>query len=361
MKKIIFSLLLMLNLNASSKFETSKTTCILQSNYNDTTLNELKKILIDQSKQEALEELYGNIIYSKIEIKDGKLISDEIRSRAIGAVRISGNPNFYNGKNLGEICADVKAYITKKDLQKYSPKEVILTHYCYTNKSTALGELKNQAKQQAYIEMITSLKPSLKYITFNEAEKLVSDFSMTNEKFDISSSAYCFDAKASLMPYELEMIVKQSSKSKVKTSSSNKKLHRGLKIDYYAKDDFELKTLLYSEISKKNSWYKNKKIANKILKSDKIYRIHIQGYLKTDNDSVTFMKLIQDVYSVKIKLNEKEILTDKRVISKVDLKPNTFYKLDIMLKTAQQFDIALLIKKHNDESYQPIGSDYLFN
>jgi hypothetical protein len=350
-----------LNLHASSKYETSKTTCILQSNYSDTTLNDLKKILIDQSKQEALEELYGNIVYSKTEIKDGKLISDEIRSRAIGAVRISGNPSYYNGKNLGEICADVKAYITQKDLQKYSPKEVTLEHYCYTNKSTALGELKSQAKQKAYIEMITSVKPSLKFLTYIEAEKLVSDFSMTNENFDISSSAYCFDAKASLMPYELEMIVKQSNKSQKIVSSANKKLSHGLKVDYYEKDDFELNKVIFTEILKSSSWLKNKKIANKTLKSDKIYRINIQGYLKTDNDAISFMKLIQDVYSVKIKLNDKEILTDKRMISKVDLQANSVYKLEIMLKTAQKFDIALLIKKKNEESYQPIDRDYLFN
>jgi len=346
-------------LNASGRYETSKTTCVIQSNYPDTTLNELKKILIDQSKQEALEELYGNVIYSKTEIKDGKLISDEIRSRAIGAVRVSGNPRFYNGQNLGEVCADLTAYITKADLKKYSPKEITLKHYCYTDKTTAIGELKNRAKENAYIAAIVQVRPSLKEISFTEAEKLIHGFTMRNEKFDISASAYCFDAVAKLIPYELEMLDKKPVKTK-RAGKSSAKLNHGLKVTYYEKNDVDLLKPLYSEVLRKNTWLKNKKIANAKLKSNKIYRIHIEGYFKTGSKRVEYMKLIQDVYSVKIKLDDKEILTDKRMITKADLKPYSLHKLDVMLKTVERFDIALLAKNFKSDSYQPIESDKLF-
>lgn len=361
MKYLLIIYICLVNvLYAVEKYETTKTSCVFQSNYSDKHIDELKQILLDQAKRESLEELYGNILYSETKIKDGKLISDEIRSRAVGAVRVSGNPKFYNGKNLGEICTDVKAYITKKDLQKYSPKDVKLKRFCYTNKKTSIGNLKNRAKENAYIEAIVRIKPSMKNMSYREAEKLIHGFTMTNENFDISASAYCFDAVATLMPYELEMINSSHIKTK-KNRSDLKNLKRGLEATFYAKNDYDMKKPLYTMILTGDSWWKNKKIANGTLQPDNIYLIQIEGFLKTENRGIDFLKLIQDVYSVNVRIDDKEILTDKRVIAKVGFKANSLHKIDVVLKTAEKFDISLLAKSTAEDSYQPIATQNLYH
>ena len=188
-----------------NRLTTKKTSCIQQTNYEGKTLAEQKKILIEQAKQESLEELYGSLIFSSTDIENGKIKNDEIRSRAVGAVRVRGNPTFYNGKNLGEICADVTCYITEKDLEKYSPKEVSLTHYCFNDTSVAMGEIQNKAREAAYKEMIVRYKPSMKNISLKQAEKLIHGFKESNSNFDFATKSYCFDAVGTILPYELEM------------------------------------------------------------------------------------------------------------------------------------------------------------
>ena len=167
-------------------------------------MDEQKKILIEKAKQESIEELYGTLISISTDIENDKIINNKIKSRAVGAVRINGNPSFYNGKNLGEICADIKVYITKKDLKKYSPKKVSLTHYCFNDPSVAMKDIKTQAKYGAYKEIISQYKPAMK-VTGKQAEQFIHGFTISNDKFDFDTTSYCFNAVGTILPYELEV------------------------------------------------------------------------------------------------------------------------------------------------------------
>lgn len=223
--KLIAALFLLLTLvNGQEKYTTIKASCIQQSEHSGKTLDQLKEILLGQAKQEALGELYGQLMYSKTDLQDGKLVSDEIRQRAVGSVRVEGNPKFYNGKDFGSICADVKSYITKKDLEKYSPKEVKLNRYCFNDPSVAMNKIKSEAKYGAYKEIISQYKPSLK-LSNEQAEKFIHGFTISNDKFDFDTASYCFDAVGTILPYELEMggNDKKVAKSKNTTNKNIKK------------------------------------------------------------------------------------------------------------------------------------------
>lgn len=206
-KKILFILgfVSLLFAGEDTNIYSMKKTCLQTTNYEGKTLTEQKKILIEKAKQESLEELYGSLILSSTDIENGKLKKDEIKSRAVGAVRVKGNPVFKNGKNLGEICADVTSYITPADLEKYSPREIKLSHFCFNDTSVAMKNIKTQAKLKAYKEMIVKYKPSMKDLSLKQAESLIHGFNESNVNFDFDSASYCFDAQATILPYELEM------------------------------------------------------------------------------------------------------------------------------------------------------------
>ena len=189
----------------NSSLQTTKTSCIQQSVYAGKTLEEQKKILIEQAKQESLEELYGTLILTSTDLKNGKITNDEIKTRAVGSVRVKGDPKFYNGQNLGEICANVTSYITKEDLEKYTPKEVKLKDFCFSDSSVAIKEVKNKARESAYKEMLVQFKPALKTLSKEEAEKYIHGFKESNGNFDFDKGAYCFDAVGTVLPYELEI------------------------------------------------------------------------------------------------------------------------------------------------------------
>ncbi len=100
MKKLLMPLIISTILNAQN-MTSQKTVCMQQS---EKTLTEQKKALIELAKQESLEELYGTLIVASTNIRDGKFISEDIKSRAVGAVRVKGNPKFSYLLNLQDAC-----------------------------------------------------------------------------------------------------------------------------------------------------------------------------------------------------------------------------------------------------------------
>lgn len=193
-----------IGLYANEKISSKKMSCIQQSNYSGKTLDELKIILLEQAKKEAVNELYGESILSVTEIENGELKSDSIQAKTLGSIRLKGNPEYFNGKNFGEICANIESYITKKDLEKFKPKIINLERFCFNDPSVPMNEIKKEAKFSAYKEIISKVKPSLK-VSGMEAESYIRNFEMKNEKFDFDTASYCFNATASIMPFELEM------------------------------------------------------------------------------------------------------------------------------------------------------------
>ncbi|MEA2018112.1 MAG: RICIN domain-containing protein [Campylobacterota bacterium] len=204
MTKLLVALFVLISMLNAKEYTVMKKSCIQQSEHAGKTLDQQKEVLINQAKNLALTDLYGEMMFSKTNLVDGKISSDEIRQRAVGAVRIKGNPKFYNGSNFGEVCTDVTAYVTDKDIEKYSPKEVKLNKYCFNDPSVAMKDIKTQAKYGAYKEIISQYKPSLK-LSGEQAEKLIHGFKISNDNFDFDTASYCFNAVATILPYELEM------------------------------------------------------------------------------------------------------------------------------------------------------------
>jgi len=228
MKKLFLFLVLISGLFAASqKAFVQKEVCVTVSDYPGKTVAQIKDILINKAKESALTELYGQLLYTREDLKNGKLLSEEVRNRAVGIVRIQGSPQFFNGKNLGEICVRLTAYATKKDLQMYSPKKVSLKHFCYTNPDVPIKEIKQQAKYAAFKEIVSEYNPKLK-ITGEEAENYIHQFQTSNAKFDFNTMSYCFDATATILPYELQLApnkLKYSKKNANKITKKSKKLN----------------------------------------------------------------------------------------------------------------------------------------
>lgn len=322
-----------------SKLEVTKTSCIQTSNHTTKSLIEQKNILIQNAKQEALSELYGELLYSKTNLENGKISSDTINQTAIGTVRTKGNPKFYNGKNFGEICSDVTSYITQKDIEKYSPTEVKLNRFCYANQSIAMKDIKQESKYKAYQEIVSQYKPSLK-ISGRDAEQFIHGFKISNDKFDFATTSYCFDAVGTLLPYELELNKRKISKFDENSLSS------GLIAIFYEEDDHEMSKPIYKTTIDTLSLQYRKLPLNEAIKKDTPYLIKIQGYVKSNKSLKEYLELYADVYIANLFINDKKVLhLDKRK-SNIKLKEG-FNKIKLIVKTANRYDIKIVGNLNN--------------
>jgi hypothetical protein len=197
-------------MHSKNPLQTTKKSCILSTNFRNKSQKQLKDILLIHAKNEAVGELYGELIYTKSELKDNHYTSNQVRQCAIGSVRIKGNPSFYNGENFGEICSKATSYITQEDKQKFEPKTIMINNFCFTNTTMSPQKMKAQAKLEAYKAVVSKFKPSL-HLTPQQSEAYIHSFKSSNEDFNFNTSSYCFDVEATLFPYELDVINKNST------------------------------------------------------------------------------------------------------------------------------------------------------
>ena len=86
--------MLLTSIYANEKYETVKTSCIQTSEHSGKSQKRLKDILIKQAKKDSIWELYGSLILSTTDVKDGKLVSDKIKQKS---------SRFYKSKRKSQI------------------------------------------------------------------------------------------------------------------------------------------------------------------------------------------------------------------------------------------------------------------
>lgn len=94
-----------------------KTVTINQMQYVNKTFLEVKEIALQEAKNAAAKEIYGEVVISETIMANGKILGDVVRGQSGGIVRIKGEPKFRNGENFGDIVVTVEAYATDEDIK----------------------------------------------------------------------------------------------------------------------------------------------------------------------------------------------------------------------------------------------------
>lgn len=346
------------------KYQTTKTSCVLQSEYKNKNQEELKAILLQKAKAESLEELYGTLIKTNLELTNETITKDEVQQLSIGNVRVLGKPHFFNGENWGEVCTKLTTYVTAEDFAKYEPQIVNLQGFCYNNPKIPTNLIEQNAKYHAYKTAIAQYKPSMKNISDPEAEAFIHGFKKSNERFDFQTGVYCFDATIKLLPYEFELqrsngFVASSPQhvSSKQTNILSKK--QGLKVSFYQSHDKALRQPLYETTLESGLWLKKKSFVNSQLKVNQPYWVKLEGFILHHED-IEALRLLQNVYNASIKIDDKEVLNERKHDANIPLKGGKPYKLSIVVKTSNAYDVALLAKSKERSNYETLGLGSLY-
>ena len=165
-------------------------------------LDALKKDMVIQAKQMAVNELFGEVITSFTKVESGILTADKIQVASAGFIRIKDNPTFYNGKNLGEICVSIDAYVTEEDKQQFQPVMISKKH-CATEPSFTTRQLKTFAEEQAIISGVLDYEKKLEGKNNHELLKLVHQVKYLETGFVPETETYCVKFEGVIYPIEL--------------------------------------------------------------------------------------------------------------------------------------------------------------
>ncbi len=176
-------------------------------------INETKAELLVLVKRDAVEELFGSYIKSLTKVKDFTLQQDSIETYSSGLIRIKGSPKYSNGKNLGEICIQINAFVKKEDLERMQPKK-LSKKTCESGGSnkTIQKHTEEKAKLEALLDYDLNLKklPSSKILPF------LREVTFSDNGFVPETSYYCTKATGFIYPIELASLQAEIKKPVIK-------------------------------------------------------------------------------------------------------------------------------------------------
>ncbi len=201
-KNIIFLAFFMLTSSLLADKSVSVTATIDRADYADKSIENLQMMVMQQAKLEAATQLFGDFIKSETIITDGSLIKDLILAKQGGVVHIQGNPEYANGKGLGELQVTIKAMATQKDIDDMKIHRIELVDFVYTNRNMTLNQLKIAAKEAFVIEAISKKRPSIKTESnaAEQAKKLAVSVNIEKMDFNADWLAYKLSGYVEYIP-----------------------------------------------------------------------------------------------------------------------------------------------------------------
>jgi len=180
----------------------TKTECI--SAINKSTMHKAKDDVFTKAKKSAVSEIFGEYIKSNVKVENSILTNDTIISSSIGFIRIQGNPLYYQGKNLGEICVKINAFAGKEDFDKFLPKAIA--------KKTCIAEgdiktIKKRAEEKAIIDALTDYNHSLSKLSKANLLPLMHEVTYSEEGFYGNNSVFCLKLEGVIYPIEIKSLI----------------------------------------------------------------------------------------------------------------------------------------------------------
>lgn len=182
-----------------AKTSVEKSYCMASIGYHKSIENLKKEILINV-KRLAVNEIFGELITSFTMIADFQLTEDNIRASSAGFIRIKGDPVYYQGQNLGDVCVKINAYAKDEDFAKFKPK-VLSKKSCLMEGD--VKEIKKKAQQNTKLEALIDYDQSLANYPQNKVLPLLHEVTYDNEGFVNGTSVYCVKASGKIYPIEI--------------------------------------------------------------------------------------------------------------------------------------------------------------
>jgi len=209
-------ILTILSLTVSYSFArkvVEKTASISLIGKNYESLDEAKYALLNLAKKAAVNELFGEYIQSfenlqrSSNLLNGKeTISDNfiqhVETKSFGFVRLNGDPEYFQGNNLGEISVTIEAYTTKEDIDKFKPK-TINHRVVITEPNLSFSEIRELARNRVRKEALIDYNGKLSLLEEKQLLGLFHNVKYLKSGYIEESPAFSIEISGVVYPIEL--------------------------------------------------------------------------------------------------------------------------------------------------------------
>ena len=181
-----------------------KTYCAYAYGYTDAAA--MKTELLTNAKRQAVNQIFGELISGSTAVENFVVTRDQIQASSLGYVRIAGDPEYFNGVNLGEVCVKVRAYVTPEDLAKFTP-ELLTKRFCFSNQDLTADKLASFVKEEAAVQALVDYNGSLAGVKRERLLGLLQKVTYLESGFLPETTTYCAKLEGYVTPVEVAALI----------------------------------------------------------------------------------------------------------------------------------------------------------
>lgn len=181
-----------------------KTYCAYAYSYSDAEA--IKTDLLTNAKRQAVNQIFGELISASTAVENFVITRDQIQASSLGYVRIEGDPEYFNGVNLGEVCVKVRAYVTPDDRAKFTP-ELISKRFCFSNQDLTADKLASFVKEEAAVQALVDYNGSLAGVKRELLLGLLQKVTYLESDFLSGTTTYCASLEGYVTPVEVTALI----------------------------------------------------------------------------------------------------------------------------------------------------------
>ncbi len=200
------------SISVATEDQTGVTRCRSPLGYSG-SLDDLREDLLQEAKLQAVGTLYGEEIRSVTVVTNFVATEDQIKSTAIGKVRLLNNPEYHSSEaNLGDVCISVVVYTTPADRQIFAPKRIEGRKCNFTDRISA-ERIKEASEQGAEIDALHRYNTRLRDVSEERLLKLLQNVEYSENGYVQDTPTYCVTLTAEVRPIVVTTLIEDMGKT----------------------------------------------------------------------------------------------------------------------------------------------------
>ncbi|MFW5488966.1 MAG: hypothetical protein ACNI3A_11230 [Desulfovibrio sp.] len=181
---------------------TTVITCAPLSGQLGRTRQQVAASLTQQGRSKAMD-IFFHRLYTPNAKGELPHMEPGFKAHVLSLLEVVDQPRLFNGKGLGELCAQTMYSLPQHVFNQLRPRRMELKNFCYSAPELSLEAMRTQARYAAMDRMLLQAAPQYTALTREQRAMLLHNLKI-KQLFDWFSNDMCMSASADIIPMQME-------------------------------------------------------------------------------------------------------------------------------------------------------------
>ena len=188
-------------------------TCMDLSKTDGASMDDLKQVLLQKLRRNAVDVLFGKVYYQQKTGLDTNSYAGGYVNKVAEQLEFQTQPEFYNGKQFGELCARAWVSMPSHQVPTISPRLVRLDNFCYqADPGQSRETLRKLATTAAVDRVLENIAPG-SLVPLQYLQQIEDGATINGDIRKLDERTYCLSISVNVIPLQVDLLQGKDKKA----------------------------------------------------------------------------------------------------------------------------------------------------